>query len=491
MAPESLTSHELDAFRDDADRFIAELDNEYYLHLAGHKETLELEQIYERHEELTRLDTARRLEGAPTELWRFASEGYLGALTREHAEKIAEIESRLETTLDGEKIPYRMLRPVMSNEPDRDRRGRLERARLDLLDEHLNPVYLDAARIDREAVSNLGSPNYYELYKRFGFKLDELARECEALLGETEGLWETEGDRLFRERLGIALADARPSDVSRLFRAPELDTAYPADRMVPALEATLADLGIDLRAQSNVHLDIEQRPGKDPRAFCSPIEVPGKVMLVIQPIGGHDDWRALFHEAGHTEHYANTDGDLPLEARRLGDMAVTEGWASLFEGLVDEPAWLNRRLDVPNVHAIVNAGAVTSLYFLRRYSAKLLYEIEFFQAGDAQTMRPRYVELLTEALKIPANPESSLDDIDGSFYVTGYLRSWALEAQLRDFLRSELGNDWFARRDAGDLLRELWSLGQGPTADELLADATGQRLEMGAVADRIREGLAF
>jgi hypothetical protein len=491
MAVDTPTSRELDAFRDDADRFIAELDEEYYLHLAGHKETLELEPIYERHEELTRLETAKRLEGAPTELWRFACEGYLGALTREHAEKIAEVESGLEAKVDGETIPYRMLRPVMSNEADRDRRARLERARLELLDEQLNPVYLDAARIDREAVTNLGSPNYYELYKRFGFRLDELAAECEALLDETEGLWETEGDRLFRARLGIPLAEARPADVSRLFRAPELDVAYPADRMVPALEATLADLGIDLRSQENVHLDIEPRPGKDPRAFCSPIEVPGKVMLVIQPIGGHDDWRALFHEAGHTEHYANTSPDLSMEARRLGDVAVTEGWASLLEGLVDEPAWLNRRLDVPNVHAIANAGAVTSLYFVRRYSAKLLYEIEFFQATDPQLMRPRYAELLTEALKIPANPESYLDDIDGSFYVTGYLRSWALEAQLRDFLRSELGNDWFARREAGDLLRELWSLGQGPTADELLADATGQRLEMGAVADRIREGLAI
>jgi hypothetical protein len=491
MAVDPPTSRELDAFRDEADRFVAELDEEYYLHLAGHKETLELEPIYERHEELTRLDTAQRLEGAPTELWRFACEGYLGALTREHAERIAEVESALEADVDGEKVPYRMLRPVMANEADRDRRMRLERARLDLLDENLNPVYLEAARIDREAVTKLGSTNYYELYRRFGFRLDELASECEALLDETEGLWETHGDRLFRERLGIGLADARPADVSRLFRAPELDSAYPADRMLPALEATLADLGIDLRSQENVHLDIEQRPGKDPRAFCSPIEVPGKVMLVIQPIGGHDDWRALFHEAGHTEHYANTSPDLPMEAKRLGDMAVTEGWASLFENLVDEPAWLNRRLDVPKVSTIANAGAVTSLYFLRRYSAKLLYEIEFFQAPDPQSMRPRYAELLTEALEIPANAESYLDDIDGSFYVTGYLRSWALEAQLREFLRSEFGSDWFARRDAGDLLRELWSLGQGPTADELLADATGARLEMASVAERIGEGLAL
>ena len=491
MAAEPLTSRELDAFRDEADRFIAELDEEYYLHLAGHKETLELEPIYERHEELTRLETARRLEGAPTELWRFACEGFLGGLTREHAERIAQVEAELEATVDGERVPYRMLRVAMSNEPDRERRGRLERARLDLLDEHLNPVYLESALIDREAVTKLAVPNYYELYKQFGFRLDELAAQCAELLDQTEGMWEAEGDRLFRERLGIGLRDAHPADVSRLFRAPELDTAYPADRMLPALVSTLADLGIDLGSQTNVHLDLEQRPGKDARAFCSPIEVPGRVMLVIQPIGGHDDWRALFHEAGHTEHYAHTSADLPVEAKRLGDMAVTEGWAALFEQLVDEPAWLNRRLDVPRVAAIANAGAVTHLYFLRRYSAKLLYEIEFFQSPDVTAMRPRYAELLTDALKLPANPESYLDDIDGSFYVTGYLRSWAFEAQLRDFLRSELGNDWFARRDAGDLLRELWSLGQGPTADELLVDVTGERLEMASVADRVREGLAL
>ena len=65
MPPDTLTSRELDAFRDDADRFIAELDEEYYLHLAGHKESLALEEIYGRHENLTKVETARRLKAAP------------------------------------------------------------------------------------------------------------------------------------------------------------------------------------------------------------------------------------------------------------------------------------------------------------------------------------------------------------------------------------------------------------------------------------------
>jgi hypothetical protein len=485
----SPTPRELDEFRDQADGFIRDLDQEYYLHFSGQKETLDVEQVYERYEELTKLETAQKLTGAPTELWRFACEGFLGNLTREHQARVAQAEAELEATVDGETIPYRMLRVAMSNEPDRDKRKRLEEARLRLLDEHLNPIYLDAVQIDQEAVRRLDAPNYYELYKRFGFRLDEVAAECQEVLDDTERLWEREGEKLFRSRLGIGLDDARPWDVVRLFRAPELDLLYPNDQMLPALEHTLTDLGIDLHAQENVHLDLDARPSKSPRAFCAPIEVPGKVMLVIQPIGGKDDWEALFHEAGHTEHYANTNGDLPMEARRLGDMAVTEGWAMLMQHLVTEPAWLNRRLDVPRVEELAHDGAVSLLYFVRRYAAKLLYEIEFFQTDDIPSMRNRYAEILGDSLKLPINPESYLDDIDGSFYVTGYLRSWAFEAQLREFLRSELGNDWFAKRDAGDLLRELWSLGQGPTADELLRDVTGAKLEMASVAERIREGL--
>jgi hypothetical protein len=490
MSVQAPSSEQIDDVRERADRFVADIDEEFYLHYSGQKDTLDIEQIYERYDELTRLDTAQQMEGGPTELWRFTCEGFLGNLTREHQEKLAAAEAGLEATVDGRAYPYRMLRVEMSNEPDRDKRQRLDEARLRLLDEHLNPVYLDAAQIDREAVRQLGAPNYYELYKRFGFRLDELADECRELLDETEKLWEREGDRLFRSRLGIGLDEARSWDVPRLFRAPELDDLYPQDRMLPALESTLSDLGIDLRSQENVHLDLEARPSKSPRAFCAPIEVPDRVMLVIQPIGGKDDWEALFHEAGHTEHYAHTRGDLPTEDRRFGDMAVTEGWAALLEHLVTDTAWLNRRLDVPRPSDLAADGARTLLYISRRYCAKLLYEIEFFQADDVPSMQPRYHEILTDALKLPVNQESYLDDIDGSFYVTGYLRSWAFEAQLRDFLRSEFGNEWFAKRDAGDLLRELWSVGQGPTADELLKDVSGSTLEMASVAERIREGIS-
>jgi len=225
------------------------------------------------------------------------------------------------------------------------------------------------------------------------------------------------------------------------------------------------------------------------RRNCAPIEVPEKVMLVIQPMGGPDDWRALFHEAGHTEHFAHTSPDLPMEEKRLGDNAVTEGWAMLLEQLTNDPAWLSRRLDFPDPQGFAGEGAVQLLWLVRRYSAKLLYELEFFAADDPLALEPRYVELLTDALKIEPGAADYLGDIDAGFYVTSYLRSWAFEAQLRSFLRERWGTTWFTRREAGSLLRELWELGQKPTADELLKDVTGAPIELEAVADKIRETL--
>ena len=491
------TSTELDTYRDRIDRFIAELDEEYYLHYAGHKETLDLKPLYERYPELSTLDQAQALGEAAngdrgvSELWRFASENYLAELTREHAERSATLEAQLEATVDGETVGYRMIRPTVANEEDRERRHRLEEARNRLTEEHINPIHADAVEKLNEAIPRLGSPTYADLYGRFGFKLDELADQCRAVLDSTEELYERTADKLFRTRAGVGLDDARRWDVARVFRAPGWDSAFPAEKMMPALEVSLADLGIDLRSQQNVELDIEQRPKKSPRAFCAPIEVPGRVVLVIQPMGGADDWRALFHEAGHTEHYAHVSADLPVEAKRLGDVSVTEAWATLLEHFLLEPRWLSRRLDFPRPEEFAAEAATGSLYLLRRYCGKLLYELEFHAATelDEKTMSSRYVELLGNALKIEPSPTDYLGDIDASFYVTGYLRSWALQSQLRNHFRERFGSDWFANREAGSLLRELWSEGHRLNADELLAEVTGEELEMEAFAESLREQL--
>jgi hypothetical protein len=390
----------------------------------------------------------------------------------------------------GEEIPYRDFRPRIMNEDDRATRERLKLARNAATEEHMNPLYLSKAQTVHRETERLGAANYLELYRGFQFPLDDLAGQCRDFLDSTERLWDEVGDRFFRARIGMSLDEVERWDAARAFRGATWDRAFPADRMVPALEQTLAGLGIDLRAQRNVQLDLEDRPNKSPRAFCVGIEIPERVVLVIKPQGGPDDWHSLFHEAGHTEHFANTSPSLTPEERRLGDNAVTEGWAFLLEHLTIDPAWLTRLLDFPRPHEYVAEGAMELLWITRRYCAKLIYEVEFHAAADKTSMRGRYVELLEDALKVTPSDTEYLADIDDGFYASQYLRAWAFEAQLRGYLREKFGTAWFTRRDAGGLLRELWSEGQKPTADEILEEVTGQRIELQSIADRIKEALA-
>jgi hypothetical protein len=492
--PTPLDQRKLDALRDEADRFIAELDEEAYLHFAGHKETYDLAPIYDRHTELTNLDTALDVGASVNggrnvrELWRFACEGYLGNFVSEAEEKIAEAETKA-VQVDGEAIPYRDLRPRIANADDRGVRERLERARNEATEEH-NGLYIRKHEVVHRETGRLGAPSYTELYRGFQYPLDTLAEQCRDFLDSTERLWEDAGDRFFRSRVGVGLGEIERWDVTRVWRGITWDAAFPKERMLPALEATLGDLGVDLHGQQNVELDLEDRPSKDPRAFCSPIEVPGRVVLVLKPQGGPDDWSVLFHEAGHTEHFAHTNASLSPEEKRLGDNAVTEGWAMLLEHLTTDPVWLERRLDFPRPYEFAAEGAVQLLWLVRRYCAKLLYELEFHSAEDLTALQPRYVELLSDATKVEPAASDYLNDTDEGFYATEYLRAWAFEAQLRAYLRERFGNAWFSRREAGSLLRELWAEGQKPTADELLYEVSGEKLELAAVGDRVREALA-
>src|SRR6185312_9431942 len=161
MPPAPPSDRELDAYREQADRFIAELDEEFYLHYAGHKESFDLSPIYDRHRNLTELDVVRSIGLAVNggdrvrELWRFACEGHFGELTRDYAERLAALESELQVTIDGEEIPFRLIRPAIANEPDRGKRERLDAIAAELVDEQMNPLYLEAAQAVQAASHEL------------------------------------------------------------------------------------------------------------------------------------------------------------------------------------------------------------------------------------------------------------------------------------------------------------------------------------------------
>jgi hypothetical protein len=123
---------------------------------------------------------------------------------------------------------------------------------------------------------------------------------------------------------------------------------------------------------------------------------------------------------------------------------------------------------------------------VRRYAAKLSYELELHAAGDGRpvdALAQRYGELLGAALQIQWPTETFLADVDPGFYCAAYLRAWPLEAHLRAYLHERFGPAWFEVREAGDVLRCLWREGQRMAPDELLAQLTGERLRFAVVLE--------
>jgi hypothetical protein len=494
---------ELDRYAAGAERFLEAIDREYLLHLAGRKPELDVAPIYAAHTELFKREAVERLrelaaDGEGEEgrrrrfLLHFALDGMLGEATKAEAEEAARLEASLEVAGDGDAVPYRQVPVEQANESDGARREALEIARNALLVERLEPVHRRALERAHSLCRELGWPSYSAAYAELR-ELDfaRLAEGTAAFLTATEDAYAPALDPELERAELPPLGELRRSDMPRFFRAPDLDAGFPADRLVPSFRETLAGLGIDLEAQANVHLDTESRPTKSPRAFCSVPRVPDEVHLVIAPVGGRDDYSALFHEGGHTEHYASVASGLPFEFRHLGDNAVTESFAFQFEHLTEDPEWLQRRLGIADATQVVAHARAVRLVMLRRYCAKLAYELELHGADPRlEEMPARYAALLGEATRVRWPAESWLADVDEGFYVVCYLRAWALEALWRRSLRERFGERWFERPEAGEWLRELWSEGQRLGAEELAAEALDEELDFGALAAEMGAGNA-
>jgi hypothetical protein len=489
---------DLDSYARECERFVSEMDREYYLHFAGHKEDFQIEEIYEQHAQLFERGVVEilreRLAAAPEDearrvryLLELAAGGLLGRETKHEEAELAEREAALELQVNGDRLPYRQSAVTQASETDPQRRAAIEEARLDALERELNPLHRQALERAHELTRELGWSSYRDMYADLKcIDLAALERQTSAFLDATADSYEPTLDPQLRSQVGLGLREVRRSDLPYFFRAPGFDDLFPGDRLIGALEQTLAGLGISLDRQRNVHLDTEQRPLKSPRAFCAPVHVPDEVYLVIPRQGGREDYAALFHEAGHTEHYAHVDASMPFEYRHLGDNSVTEGFAFLLEHLTEDPAWLAAMLGVTDAEEYAGYVRASKLLFLRRYAAKLSYELQLHGAERPLDEMPAvYSGLLGGAVQVDWPARTWLSDVDPGFYVANYLRAWAFETRLRKLLRDRFGPEWFAEPAAGDLLAGIWHEGQRLDADELLAQVTGERIDFGLMLEEV------
>jgi hypothetical protein len=149
---------------------------------------------------------------------------------------------------------------------------------------------------------------------------------------------------------------------------------------------------------------------------------------------------------------------------------VTEAYAFLLDGLLRERGWLKRFVGVGQPREVLRFTAFHKLWFLRRYVAKLEYELLLHTEGPGARSREAYRDLLSDATLVAWPAELYLFDVDAFFYAARYLRAWIFEAQLREFLRERFDEEWYRNDRTGPFLLGLWRQGQRLTTEELAAD---------------------
>lgn len=461
-----------------------------YQYRAGFERELHLEPIYERYSDLFTRDAIDNLRSAYREtpahretertslraLTSVARIGYLEERARELTDEIARCESSAHVEWNGENLPVNNVPKVIAEESVASRRRELF-ARW--MDARLACDDLRAARIEsfHESAHSLGFDSYHALFtETTGTDYERLSATTNSFLERTEAAYTSALARaVARDLPGVGFDDLHHSDHYFFRRMSHLDRFFPAEDLMATYNDAMRSLGIRTEKQSNIHIDSEARPFKNPRAACFPITPPDDVRLLIAPIGGSYDYTALFHEAGHAQHFAWASRDLCRrhpEFIYATENATTEGYAFLLNNLLLDAGWLveHRSGMNPNqAREVVRDLALLTCCDVRRRCGSLNYEIALHESSKVRSeqLAANYTSAVSQASLFRREAAMYLMDVDDGFYTAAYLRAWAFEASYREYLRTRYGRRWWASSRAGDELIDLWNTAARYTVEEL------------------------
>lgn len=470
---------DLEKYRKQAEDFMSEKDKLHYLHFSGQKDEYNISEIYEKYKDLFTKEVIKEIENLRKEkkgeerrrlyyLFHFCTKEYIRQQVKKIKQEIVQEEAKAKIMIDDEKVSFRKSKVIISNEPNHERRAEIESKRIEKI-EKFNTKYKEKWNKYHLLSRELGYENYAQLYsKLMNVDFDKLSELMQNFLNKTEELYQKAMDKELSERIGLPLNQSKHYDIDYFSRGKDYDYMFPKEELVNSFGRTCYALGIDLESQKNIHIDIEMRDKKSPRAFMCPVRIPDEIYLNIMPTGGISDYRSLFHEGGHSQHFANVGKKLSFEFKYLGDDAVTEGYAFLFDYIFLSPEWLEDFLRIKDANEVIGFILTRKFYMLRRYSGKIIYETKFHNGSSIEGKDEIYKDTLSSATMVEYVPEKYLSDLDEGFYVSSYLRAWLFEAQLRQYFEEEYGPRWYASKKVGDLLREMWYYGQKYSVDEIL-----------------------
>jgi hypothetical protein len=485
----------VDRLRREGEAFMEEISREYYLAYSGRKQAPELQPVYAKHAAIlgdesfaaTREAFVKAAEGSEERRaarllldWQVESQSSRQLAAQDERE--IEWESTAVVNVsDTRQLQYQAVAIELANEREARTRHAIEAARDKLVTAELAPLRRERFQRECEIVEHLGLGDYVESFELLsGMSLVDLAASCQGFLRDTDDMWRDVLPEFSRRVLGMEPAELTRADAAALLRAKSFDASFPAARMEESIRRQVKEMGIDPLANGRVVLDTGEREGKRSRAFCSSVRVPDEVYLVMRPHGGQTDWMTFLHELGHALHFAYMQPDLAFEYRWLGDNSITEGYAMLFDHRLQDRGWLARytELTATNLPQFIRAIGFEELHFLRRYCAKLVYELELYGGTTSWDSLPDvYVDRLTSATTFRYGRADAFVDVDPRFYSARYLRAWQLQALLNETLVERYDEDWWRNPRAGPwICSALFGEGQRELAHEQAERVAGKQL---------------
>ena len=470
---------DLEKYRKQAEDFMGEKDKLYYLHFSGQKDEYNISEIYEKYKDLFTKGVIKEIENLRKEtkgeerrrldyLLHFCTKEYIRKQVKKIKQEIVEEEAKAKIMIDGEEVTFRKSKVIILNEPNHERRAEIESKRIEKI-KKFNTKYKEKWNKYHSLSKELGYESYVQLCSNLmNVDSDKLSELMQNFLNKTDELYKNVIDKQLSEKIGLTLEQTKHYDMWYFSRGKEYDYLFPKEELINSFGKTCYKLGIDFDSQKNIHIDIEMRDKKSPRAFMCTVRIPDEIYLNIMPTGGVSDYSSFLHEGGHCQHFANVDKKLPFEFKYLGDDAITEGYAFLFNYLFLSPYWLKDFLGIEDADSLIRFLLNRKFYMLRRYSGKLIYETKFHDGSPIEGKDKIFKERLSSATLVEYASENYLFDLDEGFYSSSYLRAWLFEAQLRQYFEEKYGPRWYANGKVGELLREMWYYGQKYSVDEIL-----------------------
>jgi hypothetical protein len=462
-----------------------EIQTESRLAYSGLKREQNITEILEKYAWLYNLETVRRVKEAYRaepdpenkerlrRVYYYLLEGYIGQQTAPLEDALVSFEAGATVEVGGESIPYHDVPVLIASEHDFERRNRLREASLGVVEE-TNPRRLEILRTDLTTLADEFGHDSYTAYNAEKKQIDYalLRSRMEGFLLETEEIYAALMGRWVEGTTGRRLGEIGSHHFSYISRVPQYDKYFRKDKLLEAYERTLLGMGLDPTSQDNILIDTAERPTKNPRARCYAPDPPKEVHLLIKPVGGLEDYMAFFHEAGHAQHFGNEDPALDYVERAVSTSnALTEIYSFLLEHLTQNRVWLTGVVGLPEETArgVAYHARLAELFLVRRYAAKLGYELDFFEDPlEEGRNRELYAATLSGATRFLYAPQNYLNDMDPGYYSADYLRAWITESMLCNYLEHAYGEAWFAAPEAGTFLRSLWASGESKESEDVV-----------------------